>query len=485
MSPKVYNQQFINGEWKTGSSEKTIDNINPYTKQTIATIPSANEDDLNEAYQAAEDAQADWQALTPRQKQKHLDDLLHIVQDRKSEIIDWLVKESGSTLVKAEVEFQAAAGIIREAASFPTRMSGQILPSNTPGKENRVYRSPKGVIGVIGPWNFPFHLAMRSIAPAVATGNTVVVKPASDTPVTSGLLIADLFEEAGFPKGVVNVVVGRGSEIGDAFVTHPTPKLISFTGSTEVGSHIGELAGKHIKDTALELGGNNAMLVLDDADLDKAVEAAAFGKYLHQGQICMSLNRIIVHESVHDEFVEKFKEKVAGLKAGDPSEKDTVVGPLINSEAIERIQDEVQQSLDQGAEMLVGEAKADGNVMQPTVLTNVTNDMPVANHEMFGPIASIIKVANDKEAIEAANGTPYGLSGSVFTEDVNRGVEVAKRVETGMIHINDQSVNDEAHVAFGGEKESGLGRFGGEWALDKFTTVKWIGVMNGYREFPF
>ncbi|MBN8237045.1 aldehyde dehydrogenase family protein [Halobacillus kuroshimensis] len=484
MSPQTFTKQYINGQWKNGSSEKFVENVNPYTEQSIASIPSANQDDLNEAYDAAVQAQEGWMTTLPAEKQTYFDKLLHVVQERKEEIVDWLVKESGSTIVKAEVEYQAAVSIIRESASFPTRMSGTILPSNTPGKENRVYRSPKGVIGIIGPWNFPFHLALRSIAPAVATGNTVVVKPASDAPVTSGLLIADLFEEAGFPEGVINVVVGRGSEIGDAFVTHPAAKLISFTGSTEVGSHIGELAGKHIKDTALELGGNNAMIVLDDADVEKAVQAAAFGKFLHQGQICMSLNRIIVHESVHDTFVEQFKQKVESLKVGDPSEKDTAVGPLINREAVERIQEDLQKTLDQGAEVLTG-GEADGNVLQPTVLTGVTNDMPIANNEVFGPVASVIKVSSEEEAITVANGSPYGLSGSVFTRDVHRGVEVAKRVETGMIHINDQSVNDEAHVAFGGEKESGLGRFGGEWALDKFTTVKWIGVMNGYREYPF
>lgn len=484
MSPKTFTKQYINGQWKNGSSDKNVDNINPYTQQTIAQIPSANEEDLNEAYQGANVAQKSWMTTVPATKQTYFDQLLKVVHERKDEIIDWLVKEAGSTIVKAEVEFQAATGIIRESSSFPTRMNGQILPSNTEGKENRVYRSPKGVIGVIGPWNFPFHLAMRSIAPAIATGNTVVVKPASDAPVTSGLLIADLFEEAGFPEGVINVVVGRGSEIGDAFVTHPVSKLISFTGSTEVGSHIGELAGKHIKDTALELGGNNAMIVLEDADIDKAVEAAAFGKFLHQGQICMSLNRIIVDESIHDTFIEKFKEKVETLKAGDPSEKDTVIGPLINMDAVERIQEDLKESIGRGAEILTG-GEADGTVMQPTVLTGVTNDMPMANNEIFGPVAAVIKVSSEEEAIEVANSSPYGLSGSVFTRDVHRGVEVAKRMETGMVHINDQSVNDESHVAFGGEKESGIGRFGGEWALDKFTTVKWIGVMNGYREFPF
>ncbi|UOQ91740.1 aldehyde dehydrogenase family protein [Halobacillus shinanisalinarum] len=484
MSPQTFTKQYINGEWKTGSSEKTVENVNPYTNQTIASIQSANEQDLDEAYKAAEAAQKDWQKLTPGKKQAYFDALLKAMTKRKDEIVDWLVKESGSTLIKAEVEFQSAYGILRESASFPTRMEGQILPSNIPEKENRVYRSPKGVIGVIGPWNFPFHLAMRSVAPAIATGNAVVVKPASSTPATAGLLLADLFEEAGFPKGVINAVVGRGSEIGDAFVAHPVPKLISFTGSTEVGSHIGELAGKHIKDTALELGGNNAMLVLEDADVEKAVQAAAFGKFLHQGQICIALNRIVVHESVHDQFVEALKQKVEGLQSGDPAEIQTVVGPLINQEASERIQNDIGESIEQGATKLVG-GEVSGNLMQPTLLTNVTNEMPIAKNEIFGPVAAVIKVTSEEEAIEVANDSPYGLGGSVFTKDVHRGVEVAKQIETGMIHVNDQSVNDEGHVAFGGEKQSGLGRFGGAFAIDKFTTVKTIGVMNGYREFPF
>ncbi|UOR10381.1 aldehyde dehydrogenase family protein [Halobacillus amylolyticus] len=484
MSPQTFTKQYINGEWKTGSSEKTVENVNPYTNQTIAIIQSANEQDLDEAYKAAEASQKDWQRVTPGKKQAYFDALLGVMTKRKDEIVDWLVKESGSTLIKAEAEFQSAYGILRESASFPTRMDGQILPSNIPGKENRIYRTPKGVIGVIGPWNFPFHLAMRSIAPAIATGNTVVVKPASSTPATAGLLLAELFEEAGFPKGVINAVVGRGSEIGDAFVTHPIPKLISFTGSTEVGSHIGELAGKHIKDTALELGGNNAMLVLEDADIEKAVQAAAFGKFLHQGQICIALNRIVVHESIHDQFVEALKQKVEGLQAGDPAEKQTVVGPLINQEAAERIQKDMNESMEQGATRIVG-GEGSGNLMQPALLINVTNEMPIAKNEIFGPVAAVIKVANEEEAIQVANDSPYGLGGSVFTKDVHRGVEVAKQIETGMIHVNDQSVNDEGHVAFGGEKQSGLGRFGGPFAIDKFTTVKTIGVMSGYREFPF
>lgn len=478
-----YTKQFINGEWKEGSSKKTIENINPYTGEELFTIQSASKEDLDQAYEAAYNAQPKWANMTVAEKQGLLQKLVEIMLEERETIIDWLIKESGSTYIKAMIEFDSALGIVKESMSFTTRMTGYILPSIFPDKENRIYRIPKGVVAVIGPWNFPFHLTMRSVAPALATGNSVVIKPASDTPVTSGLIFGTLFEKAGFPKGLVNVVVGRGSEIGDEFVLHPIPNLISFTGSTEVGRRIGERAGKYLKDVALELGGNNVMIVLRDANIEQAAKAAAFGKFLHQGQICMALNRILVAKEIHDEFVDAFVKIVSGLQYGDPADKATFVGPIINKEQVERLERELEKSLQQGAELIYG-GKVEGCVMQPTVLKNVTNDMDIAQKEIFGPIASILKFEDEKEAIEIANGSPYGLSGSIFTEDRHHGVELAMKIETGMIHINDQSVNDEAHVPFGGEKDSGVGRFNGEWAIEKFSTVKWIGVQSGYRDFP-
>lgn len=478
-----FTKQYINGTWKLGSSEKSIEDFNPYTGEKLLTIQSANKNDLDEAYRAAKKAQPKWAKMTVVEKQDHFQKLADAMLDEKDTIIEWLIKESGSTRIKANIEFESALGIVKESMSFITRLAGRILPSNFPNKENRIYRMPKGVIGVIGPWNFPFHLTMRSIAPALATGNSAVIKPASDTPVTSGLLFGMLFEKAGFPEGLVNVVVGKGSEIGDAFVTHPIPKLISFTGSTEVGRHIGENAGKNLKDVALELGGNNVMVVLKDANIEQAAKAAVFGKFLHQGQICMALNRIIVDKEIHDEFVNEFVKLVGGLKYGDPSDPSTFVGPVINKEQVGRIQKDLNESIEQGAELIYG-GKVEGNLMQPTVLKNVANDMPIAQNEIFGPVAAIIQAEDEKDAIQIANDSPYGLSGSIFTEDRHHGVELALQIETGMMHINDQSVNDEAHVSFGGEKESGIGRFNGEWAMDKFTTVKWVGVQSGYRDYP-
>ncbi|HCR67368.1 MAG TPA: aldehyde dehydrogenase, partial [Oceanicaulis sp.] len=316
------NRQFIAGEWRTGGAGQTMESTDPYTGDVLTKIEAASEDDLNAAYDAAREAQQDWAGKAPAERTAVLRKAVSIFEDRHEEIVDWLIKESGSTRIKAEAEWSNARNITEEAASFPLRVEGRILASNIPGKESRVYRKPLGVVGVISPWNFPLHLAQRSVAPALALGNAVVLKPASDTPVSGGLLLAKIFEEAGLPKGLLNVVIGKGSDIGDAFVEHSIPKLISFTGSTPVGKGIASkvAASDDLKRLALELGGNNAFVVLDDADLDRAVNSAVAGKFLHQGQICIAVNRIIVDESLYDTFVEKFAERVRSLKYGDPSD---------------------------------------------------------------------------------------------------------------------------------------------------------------------
>ncbi|MDG5472501.1 aldehyde dehydrogenase family protein [Jeotgalibacillus sp. ET6] len=480
-----FSRMYIDGEWRKGSSDKSMTNKNPFNEEELVTIQSATKEDLNEAYEAATRAQEKWAAELPQNKRAVLEKVVAVMEENKELIIDWLVKEAGSTLMKANVEFQASINIVKEAAGYPYHMEGKIMPSQTPGKENRVYRNPLGVIGIISPWNFPFHLAIRSIAPALATGNGVVLKPATDTPVTGGLIFASIFEAAGLPKGLLNVVVGRGSEIGDEIVTHPAPRLISFTGSTEVGRHIGELAGRSLKKTALELGGNNALVVLEDADIEQAVESALFGKFYHQGQICMSLNRIFVHKDIYDKFAERFIELAKNLKYGDPAEKTTNVGPLINKDQVDRILKDVKASVEQGAKIQLG-GQADGNVLEPTVLTGVTNKMPIAENEIFGPVAVLIPFDSEEEAVEMVNDYSFGLSGSVHSSNIERGTSFAHKIHTGMIHVNDQSVNDEAHMPFGGEKDSGLGRFNGEWVLEEFTTLKWLSVQHTPRDYgPF
>ncbi|MDT0649696.1 aldehyde dehydrogenase family protein [Autumnicola edwardsiae] len=479
------NQQFIGGTWRDGNDDSTIQNINPYDNSEINKITGANAEDVDDAHAAAKKAAEEWGKTLPQERAEIIQKAVQILTQRKEEIVEWLIKEAGSTRIKAEREILITLGIMKEAASFPTRMHGFIFDSITPGKESRAYRKPLGVIGIISPWNFPLNLSMRSIAPALATGNAIVLKPSSDTPVTGAILPAKIFEEAGLPKGVFNVVIGKGSSIGDHFVSHPDSKLISFTGSTPVGRNIGKLAGEAVKKTSLELGGNNVFVVLDDAHIENAVDAAVFGKFMHQGQICMSINRIIVDEKVADEFVEKFVEKTKQLKFGDPSDKETTVGPLIDHDQVERILKDINDSTSDGAILRIG-GKAKDNVLEPTILDNVRDEMPIADNEIFGPVAPIIRVSSEEEALKIANSKEHGLSGAVFTQNVERGVAFARKVETGMIHVNDQTVNDEPNAPFGGEKGSGIGRFNGDFVLEEFTTLQWVTVQHKPRDFgPF
>lgn len=477
------NKQYIAGVWKDGTGTARYQSINPYDNSELTEFKMAGVNDINEAYESAKRVQEEWKNVSPFERASIMEKAVRILQDRREELTDLLITETGSTHMKASVEIDFTIAITREAASFPQRMVGEIVPSLVPGKENRIYRKPLGVVGVISPFNFPMYLSMRSVAPSIAIGNGVVVKPDKQTAMAGGTILAKVFEEAGVPKGLFNVIVTNIKETGDAFVEHPIPRLISFTGSTEVGRHIGELCGRNIKKTALELGGNNALLVLDDADVERAAKAAAFGKFMHNGQICMAINRIIVHEKKYEDFIDSFKRIVKDIKAGDPRDEDTLIGPLINPQVIDRLKEQIDKAQQQGAKLIV-EGTIEGSVMSPFILSG-TNDVATAKNEMFGPVATIIKVASEQEAIDAANDTPFGLSGAVHAATIERGVEVAKKIVTGMVHVNDQSVNDEPLIAFGGEKDSGLGRFGGQWSLEEFSTVQWISTQILPREYPF
>ena len=488
-TPKRYeglDKMLINGKWRHGSSDRISDNLNPYTNEVLLRLPLANQGDLNDAFDAAKVAQPNWQSLLPAEQGAIIRRAAEIMEERREEIVEWLIRESGSTRIKAEVEWQYAHGVTLEAASFPSRMEGRILPSEIFGKESRVYRKPVGVVGMISPWNFPFHLSSRSIAPAMALGNSVVIKPASDTPVTGGLLLAKIYEEAGLPAGVLNVVIAQGSAIGDAFVTHPVPRVISFTGSTEVGRKLAELAAKAdiLKRVVLELGGNSPCVVLDDADLRVAVNIAVFGKFLHQGQICMAINRLIVDARVYDEFVDLFQERVRQLKVGNPNDPDTVIGPLINQNQLQKLQEHIAKARTEGARQSLG-GDPEGLVLPPHVFDQVTNTMSIARDELFGPVVGIIKVRDEDEALAAANDTSYGLSAAVVTRDLERGNRFALRVHAGMTHVNDSPVNDLPNCPFGGEKNSGLGRYNGEWSIEEFTTVHWVSVQHEPIQYPF
>lgn len=481
-----FHLQYIAGEWQSGQDDSINKDSNPYNGETLVEIKQATKAQLDTAYEAAQDAQKEWAQTLPAERAALLYKVVDILDNRQDEIVDWLIKESGSTRIKAMVEFNVARAITLEAATFPNRVHGEIRPSNTPGKENFVYREPIGVVAVISPWNFPFHLTQRSIAPAIALGNAVVLKPASDTPVTGGLLLAKIFEEAGLPKGLLNVVVGAGNAIGDAIVTHDTPSLVSFTGSTPVGKHIGELAhsGDYVKPLALELGGNNPFVVLKDADIDNAVKAAVFGKFLHQGQICIAINRIIVEDDIYDEFVERFHTHVKTLKIGDPSKEETAIGPIINEKQLKSLQDKIAKAQEQGAKMILsGDIK--GQVVPPHIFTEVTADMDLFRNEIFGPLVGIVRAKDETEALKLANDTEYGLSSSVFTKDMEKGLRFARGIRAGMTHINDITVNDESIAPFGGEKNSGIGRFNGEWVLEEMTRTHWVSYQHKPRDYAF
>ncbi|WP_312534792.1 aldehyde dehydrogenase family protein [Acinetobacter variabilis] len=477
MAYQNLDQQFIAGQWQPGRSQKMIQNLNPYTQDTIFTLQAASTADVDAAYAAADKAFQQGAIKSIELRQQILQKLQQVIQARQDEIIDWLILESGSTRFKAGLEVGAALSIIQESQKFPEQIKTEQLESKDPQRKSLVLRKPLSVIGVISPWNFPFHLSMRSVATAIACGNSVVLKPASDTPVTGGTLLGKLFEEAGLPAGVLNVVSGAGSEIGDYFVEHPIPKMISFTGSTEVGQNVGSkaLASPRIKRLALELGGNAPLVILDDADLELAVELTIMGRFMHQGQICMSTNRVIVDASIHDAYVEKLLERVKTVAVGDPNLEETIIGPIINQSQIKKHQQIIQSAKEQGAE-LVYEGGIEGNLVYPHIFTGVAPESPLAQEESFGPILPVLKARDEAHALKLANDTRFGLSSAVCTSNIERGISFTEQLDIGMTHINGISVADQANAPFGGEKNSGLGRFNGRWIFEEFTRTHWLTV---------
>ena len=477
---------FIAGTWRDGGSGEQAPDANPYNQDVLATHVLANRADVDAAYEAAAKAQREWAAATPAERAGVLRRAVDLFDARHDELIGWVQRESGSIRAKAEFEVGAARNITEEAASFPYRMHGDIFTSDTPHKENRVYRQPLGVVGVISPWNFPMNLSNRSVATALGCGNTVVLKPASDTPITGGLLLAKIYEEAGLPAGALSVLIGRGSEIGDYFVEHPVPKLITFTGSTAVGRGIGAktVGGQHLKRVALELGGNCPLVVLDDANMQQAVDIAIIGRFLHQGQICMSTNRIIVDASLADEFTERFVDRASKLVCGDPLDPATDIGPIINQSQLDGLVKKVQRAKDQGARVLL-DGEPNGLVMPPIVFGDVDPTWDIALQESFGPLAPLIVAHGEDEALRFANMSDYGLSSAVVGGDVERATAFALKIDAGMTHVNDMTVADEQHVPFGGEKNSGLGRFNGRWILEEMTRTHWTSVQHAPHPYPF
>jgi vanillin dehydrogenase len=476
--------QFIGGAWRDGSLDKTLVDRNPFDGTTIAEFPIASVADVDEAYQAAAMAKLEWDRVNPYAKRAVFERAIRYVEDHTEDIVEAIITELGGTQLKARFEIGLTLDMMKEAATFPLRMEGRITPSPIDDRENRLYREPVGVVTVLSPFNFPFFLGMKSVAPAIGAGNAVVLKPHEDTPIVGGTLIGEIFEAAGVPAGLLNVVITEIAAVGDAFLEHPIPRVISFTGSAAVGRHVAEVAVRNFKKPVLELGGNSAFIVLADADLELAVNAAVFSRFTHQGQACIAANRVIVAREIYDEFLRRYVAKAASLPVGDPRDPATVIGPLINQKQADHLNSQVEQGIAEGARAVL-RGPVDGTLFAPTVLVDVTPDMSVMQEELFGPVVCITPFDTEDEAVAIANNTRYGLSGAIHTGDVEHGAALGRRIETGMIHINDATIHDEATVAFGGEKQSGLGRLNGEWSLHEFTTIKWVSVNHGKPQFPY
>ncbi|WP_312908460.1 aldehyde dehydrogenase family protein [Natronosalvus caseinilyticus] len=498
-----WNALYIDGEWTESDGDEEISVDDPSSREEIARVPAGTEADVDAAFEAAASAQAEWREAPPIERERVALEVANLLQEYEDEIVDLLAHEAGGSRIMGETSVQIAADQAMEAATLPRRMKGEQADSNVPGKENLVRREPQGVVTVISPWNFPLNLSGRAVAPAIATGNAVVLKPASNTPITGGLLIAKLYEEAGLPDGLLNVVTGSGSEIGDPVVAHPESDVVAFTGSTPVGRGVATTGGENLSVIALELGGNNGHIVTADADLEAAVDSAVFGTFVHQGQVCISINRHIVHEDVYDEYVDRLTDRAESLPVGSAHDPDTVVGPVIDESQRDEMLGYVEETVEAGATLETGgetvpmdsggdggpdereNGPSDSLLVAPTVLSGVTNDMAAACNEHFGPIAPVISVSSVDEAIEVHNDTEYGLSGSVHAGDVGTGMQIAERMETGMVHVNDQPVNDEAHVPFSGTKASGVGGYNGTDIMDEMTEKKWISLQHDRREYPF
>lgn len=479
------NKSFINGEWTEGLSERTYDILNPFDRSVVTSVRLATLAQLEDAFEIAKEAQKKWAKSTAEERKEVLRKAAEYLKDNHDEIVDVLVRETGGTVLKGNVEHHLTMEFLEEAINYADEIyKVREVPDHIDGKVNHVHRLPLGVIASISPFNFPMNLSMRTIAPAIALGNSVVHKPDIQVGLSGGSIIAKAFEYAGLPKGVLNMILTDLTEIGDGMLTNPTSSLISFTGSSAVGRHIGKIAGENLKRVALELGGNSPFIVLSDADVDQAVNAAVFGKFIHQGQICMIVNRIIVHKDKYDEFVQKFVDKAKALPYGDPRDPKTVIGPLVNERQIEKALNNIEEAKREGATAVL-EGERIGNIVTPTVFTNVNNSMKIAQTELFAPIATIIKADSDEDAIAIANDTEYGLSSSIFTTDLEKGEKFGLEIESGMTHINDQTVNDSPIIPFGGCKASGLGRFGNPWIVEEFTLTKWVSVQTKYRQFPF
>lgn len=476
---------FINNQDVPSSDGNTFECLNPIDGAVVTQAAAATPESAITAVNAAAAAFGEWSRMLPQQRSLLLNRAADLIIARTEEFSRAMTAETGATAAWGSFNCQLAASIFREAAALVTQIQGELPPSNRPGVIEMVIRQPAGVVLAFAPWNAPVLLAARAVAVPLACGNTVVLKGSELCPYTHRL-IGEVLAEAGLPAGVLNVVLNAPADaagVVEALIRHPAVRRVNFTGSTRVGRSIAEVAARHLKRCLLGMGGKAPMLILDDADLDEAVKAAAFGAFFNQGQICMSTERIIVDERIADEFVRRLTEKALSLKAGLPGEKGCMLGSMISAGAASRVQAMVQDAIDKGAELMAG-GHTRGSVMEATVVDHVTPAMRLYAEESFGPVVATLRYHDVEEAISLANDSEYGLSAAVFGRDVMRALEVAKRIESGICHINGATVQDQAQVPFGGLKNSGYGRFGGRGAIDEFTELRWISIQTQPQQYP-
>ncbi|MEW9551932.1 aldehyde dehydrogenase family protein [Nonomuraea sp. NPDC050783] len=478
---------FLGGEWVAAGSGRTYPDHAPWSGEVLAEVAAGDADDARRAIAAAHEAFPGWSALPPWRRQQVFLRAADVLEGRREEVLDALAAETGCGRHFGEVQADFALRLLRQAAQLAYQPTGSLLPSDVEGTRAMAVRRPVGVVGAIVPWNASLTLSGRGIVGPLALGNTVVLKPSEEAPYTGGALWAEVLHEAGLPAGALNVVThapGEAGGVADAMLAGPLVKRVGFTGSTPTGRRLAEKAGRHLKRVVLQLSGQNPLIVTRDADLGYAVAAATYGAFVHQGQVCMCARRIYVERPLAAAFTERFAARAAALPTGDPHDPATVVGPVINEWALALLDRRVKEAVALGSRVLAG------GVPRPpcypaTVLTDVPDEAEIAQGETFGPVVVVEAVDSADAAVARANASDLGLAASVITGDPRRGLELASRLEVGIVHVNDQPVNDEPQMPFGGVKDSGWGRFGLGFAAEEFSEVQWVTVREQDRGFPF